>query len=253
VSLFFKILVGVLVYFVFLVAYIPANWLVSIAPLPNNVVISGTEGTLWEGKAALVTVDQRQVEHVSWQLSPWGLFMGQANIDFSIGNRATPVSGKGSVTWSLAGISGNNIRLDVPDSFLLAGARLPFKTQVSGDVSLMIEVLEQGKPWCEQLSGKLFLNNTDVKNQFGAYPVGNIALGLSCLDGQLQLATDETQNTIGLTGTAILGEANLVKVSAKIKPTDTQPKDLRDALQFLGRQDSQGYYPINYQGVVPGL
>ncbi|WP_418357883.1 type II secretion system protein N [Shewanella basaltis] len=252
-SLFFKILIGVLVYFVFMIAYIPANWLVSIAPLPNNTVISGAEGTLWQGKAALVSIDQRQIEHVSWQLSPWGLFMGQANIDFSIGNRATPVSGKGSVTWSLAGISGNTIRLDVPNSFLLAGSRLPFKTQVSGDVSLMIEVLQQGKPWCEQLSGKLFLNNTDVKNQFGAYPVGNIALDLSCLDGQLQLATDETQNAIGLTGTAILGEANLVKVSAKIKPTDTQPQDLRDALPFLGRQDSQGYYPINYQGVVPGL
>ncbi|GGP51229.1 type II secretion system protein N [Shewanella saliphila] len=252
-SLFFKILFGVVVYIIFMIAYVPANWLVSIAPLPNNVLISGAEGTLWQGKAALVSVDKRQVEHVAWQLSPWGLFMGQANIDFSIGNRATPVSGKGNVTWSPAGVSGKNIRLDVPDSFLLAGAKLPFKTQINGDVSLMVEVLEQGKPWCEQLKGKLFLNSTDVKNQFGIYPLGNIALGLSCIDGQLQLSTDETLNALGLTGTAILGEGNLVKVSAKIKPTDAQPQDLRKSLQFLGRQDSQGYYPINYQGVVPGL
>jgi general secretion pathway protein N len=253
VSLFSKIVIGIIIYLVFLLAYLPANWLVSIAPLPSNVLISNAEGTLWQGNAALISIDQRQIELVSWQLSPWGLFVGQANVDFNIGNRATPVSGKGSISWSLAGISAKNIRLDLPDSFILAGARLPFKTQINGDVSLMVEIVEQGKPWCEQLSGKLFLNNTDVKNQFGVYPMGNIALGLSCLDGQLQLATDETQNALGLTGTATLGESNLVKVNAKIKPTDAQPKDLRESLSFLGRQDSQGYYPINYQGIVPGL
>tara|TARA_R110002126_G_scaffold88617_1_gene212276 strand:- start:746 stop:1507 length:762 start_codon:yes stop_codon:yes gene_type:complete len=253
VSLFSKIVIGVIIYLVFLLVYLPANWLVSIAPLPNNVAISGAEGTLWQGQASLVTIDQRQIEQVSWQLSPWGLLVGKADIDFKIGNRATPVSGKGSISWSFSGLRANNIRFDLPDSFLLAGARLPFKTQIDGDISLMVEILEQGKPWCEQLSGKLFLNNTNVKNQYGVYPLGNISLGLSCLDGQLKIATDETQNVLGLTGSAILGESNLVKVSAKIKPTDAQPKDLREALSFLGRQDSQGYYPINYQGVVPGL
>tara|TARA_R110002050_G_scaffold185418_2_gene319437 strand:- start:1477 stop:2238 length:762 start_codon:yes stop_codon:yes gene_type:complete len=253
VSLFSKIVIGVIIYLVFLLVYLPANWLVSIVPLPNNVAISGAEGTLWQGQASLVTIDQRQIEQVSWQLSPWGLLVGKADIDFKIGNRATPVSGKGSISWSFSGLRANNIRFDLPDSFLLAGARLPFKTQIDGDVSLMVEILEQGKPWCEQLSGKLFLNNTNVKNQYGVYPLGNISLGLSCLDGQLKIATDETQNVLGLTGSAILGESNLVKVSAKIKPTDAQPRDLREALSFLGRQDSQGYYPINYQGVVPGL
>jgi len=253
VSLFSKIVIGIIIYMMFLLVYLPANWLVSIAPLPSHVVISGAEGTLWQGKAALITVDQRQIEQVSWQLSPWGLFVGQANINFTIGNRATPVSGKGSLRWSLAGVSAKNIRLDLPDSFLLAGTQLPFKTHINGDVSLIVETLAQGKPWCEQLNGKLFLNHTNVKNQYGVYPLGNITLGLGCLDGQLQLATDETQNVLGLSGTVILGESNLVKVSAKIKPTDTQPKDLRESLVFLGRQDSQGYYAINYQGIVPGL
>ena len=219
-SLFSKIVIGVIIYLVFLLVYLPANWLVSIAPLPNNVAISGAEGTLWQGQASLVTIDQRQIEQVSWQLSPWGLLVGKADIDFKIGNRATPVSGKGSISWSFSGLRANNIRFDLPDSFLLAGARLPFKTQIDGDISLMVEILEQGKPWCEQLSGKLFLNNTNVKNQYGVYPLGNISLGLSCLDGQLKIATDETQNVLGLTGSAILGESNLVKVSAKIKPTD---------------------------------
>ncbi|QIR13165.1 type II secretion system protein N [Shewanella aestuarii] len=252
-KLFVKIGIAVLLYLFFLVAYLPANWLVSIAPLPSNVSLAGVDGTLWDGQADLVKIDNRQLENVSWQLSPLGLFLGQANVDFQIGNRATAVSGRGSVSYSLSGLSAENVRFEAPNSFILAGTRLPFRTQISGDVSLMVQTLEQGQPWCEQLNGKLFLNSTNVTNQFGEYPLGDVVLGLSCIDGQVQLNTDEQTNQLGLQGTLILAEKNLVKISAKIKPTDSQPDDLRKALSFLGKQDSQGYYPINYQGTLPGL
>nr|WP_275975080.1 type II secretion system protein N [Shewanella gaetbuli] len=240
-------------YVIFLIVYLPANWLVSIAPLPNNIQISGVDGTLWQGKAELVKIDQRQLEHVSWSLSPWGLLLGKANVDYQIGTRATPVNSKGYISYSFSGLYADNLRFDAPNQFLLGGARLPFRTEVNGDVSLMVSQLEQGQPWCEQLEGKLFLNATHVKNQFGEYPLGDISLGLSCLDGQVVLTTDEQANQLGLQGTITLSENNTVKVSAKIKPVNTQPQDLQKALSFLGKQDSQGYYPINYQGKIPGM
>ncbi|WP_434939494.1 type II secretion system protein N [Shewanella sp. HL-SH8] len=252
-KLFVKISIAVVVYLIFLIVYLPASLLVSLAPLPNNIQFAGVDGTLWNGKADLVRIDQRQLEQVSWQLSPWALFIGRADIDFKIGTRATAVSSKGSISYSFSGLQVENLRFDAPNSFIVAGARLPFRAQLNGDISLMVEKLEQGLPWCEQLAGKLFLNSTHLTNQFGEYPLGNIALGLNCLDGQVQLTTDEQLNQLGLVGTITLAENNLVKVSAKIKPTAAQPKDLTEALAFLGRQDSQGYYPINYQGAIPGL
>lgn len=252
-KLFVKIGIAIFVYLVFLFVYLPANWLVSIAPLPNNVQLSGVDGTLWQGNADFIRIDQRQLEHVSWKLNPLALFIGQVNIDFQLGSRATAVSGKGHISYAFSGLKADNLRFDAPSSFIVAGSRLPFKTSVTGDASLMIEKLEQGTPWCEQLAGKLFLNSIGVTNQFGAYPLGDITLGLSCRDGQVLLNTDEQSNQLGLSGTITLAENNLVKVSAKIKPTDTQPEDLRKALGFLGKQDSQGYYPINYQGRIPSL
>lgn len=250
-KLFVKIAIAVVLYLFFLVAYLPANWLISVAPLPSTVSFASVEGTLWDGQAGLINIDNRQLEQVSWQLSPWGLFVGQANIDYQIGNRASAVSSKGSLSYSLSGLEGEAIRFDAPHAFLLAGQRLPFRTQISGDVSLMLETLAQGQPLCEALNGKLFLNATQVNNQFGEYPLGDVALKLDCIDGEVQLSTDEKMNQLGLVGSITIGENNLVKVSAKIKPTPEQPQDLTKALSFLGKQDSQGYYPINYQGQLP--
>ncbi|WP_088213092.1 type II secretion system protein N [Shewanella sp. Shew256] len=252
-SLIKKIIIGVLVYLVFLLALFPASVAVRLAPLPANVGISGVSGSIWSGSIETLNLQQRQLEQVRWELSPWALFLGKVKLDFQVGSRATPVSAKGLITWSMGGISAQGLRFEAPDSFLIGNAKLPFRTEINGEVSLLVETLEQGKPWCEQLSGKLFLNQTNVKNQFGNYPLGNIELGLSCVEGKAQLATDESKNQLGIIGTLQLDEGNMIKVAAKIKETNEQPEDMRKSLGMLGKRGSDGYFPVVYQGRIPGL
>ncbi len=114
-----------------------------------------------------------------------------------------------------------------------------------------MDTLQQGIPLCEQLNGKLFLNTVQVKNQFGNYPLGDIELGLSCEDGNVKVRSDEQMNQLGFDGTVLVKAEKMVQVSAKIKGTASQPADLKKALTFLGKKDSQGYYPISYQGRLP--
>lgn len=252
-SLIKKVIIGVLIYLVFLVVLFPAKIAIALAPLPANISISGVSGSIWSGSIETLSMPQRQLEQVRWDLSPWALLLGKVKVDFQVGSRATPVSAKGLISWSMGGLSAQGLRFEAPDSFLLGNVKLPFKTEISGEVSLLVETLEQGKPWCEQLSGKLFLNQTNVKNQFGNYPLGNIELGLSCVDGKAQLATDEAKNQLGIVGTLQLDEGNMVKVAAKIKETAEQPEDMRKSLGMLGKRGSDGYFPVVYQGRIPGL
>ncbi|MCU8017572.1 type II secretion system protein N [Shewanella sp. SM72] len=252
-SLIKKVIIGVLIYLIFLVVLFPAKIAIALAPLPANISVSGVSGSIWSGSIETLSMPQRQVEQVRWDLSPWALFLGKVKVDFQVGSRATPVSAKGLISWSMGGLSAQGLRFEAPDSFLLGNAKLPFKTEITGEVSLLVETLEQGKPWCEQLSGKLFLNQTNVKNQFGNYPLGNIELGLSCVEGKAQLATDETKNQLGIVGTLQLDEGNMVKVEAKIKETAEQPEDMRESLNILGKRGADGYFPVVYQGRIPGL
>ena len=248
-----KITIGVVVYLLFLVILFPASLAVRLAPLPSNIQLAGVEGSIWAGSVETVHLPQRQLEQVSWDVNPWALLLGKLDVDLVIGSRATAVSAKGTLGWSMSGLSASQLRFEAPNRFLIGNARLPFRTDVNGEVSLFVETLTQGTPWCEQLQGKLFLNHTHVKNQFGEYPLGDMELGLSCVDGKVQLQMDEAKNQLGVSGTLQLAAEQQVIVTAKIKETDSQPEDLKKSLMFLGKKDSQGYYPINYQGKVPGL
>lgn len=246
-----KIILGVVIYLGFIIALFPASVAVKLAPLPNNISVSGVSGTIWSGKIETLSIQRRQLELVQWQLSPWGLLLGKANLDLVIGNRGTAVNGKGLVSLSGSGIDAEGLRFEAPSSFLLGNTRLPFRTEVSGDISLFVDTLQQGIPLCEQLNGKLFLNTVQVKNQFGNYPLGDIELGLSCEDGNVKVRSDEQMNQLGFDGTVLVKAEKMVQVSAKIKETASQPADLKKALAFLGKKDSQGYYPISYQGRLP--
>ncbi|SQH74354.1 General secretion pathway protein N [Shewanella benthica] len=248
-----KIIIGVCIYLVFLLALLPASVVVKLVPLPNDINLSGVSGSIWSGSIESVTIQNRQLEQVQWQLSPWALLLGQAEIDLVIGNRGSAVNGKGLFIFSMSGIDAEGLRFEAPISFLLGNNRLPFRTKIGGDISLFIDRLEQGAPWCERLNGKLFINSVGVKNQFGDYPLGDIELGLSCVDGNVKVKSDETMNQLGFSGTLVLQAEKVVQLSAKIKETSSQPEDLKKALAFLGKKDSQGYYPISYQGRIPGL
>lgn len=252
-SLVKKIVIGVLVYLVFLIALFPASVAVRLAPLPKNISVSGVSGTIWSGSADWISVQQRQLELVQWQFNPWGLFLGKVNLDLVIGNRASAVNGKGFVSLSMSGIDAKGLRFDAPSRFLIGNTRLPFRAEVEGNFSLIVQQLEQGKPWCEQLSGKLFAQQLQVNNQFGKYPLGDVEVALSCVDGNIKVMTDETMNALGLTGNALIKANKQLQLTAKIKETQAQPKDLKQALTFLGQKDSQGYYPISYQGRIPGI
>ena len=247
------IIISLLIYLVFLVMLFPANVALSLVTLPKGVQISGVTGTIWSGAVNSLTVQKRQLDSIRWQLHPWSLLSGSLDVDLTVGHRTSAVNGKANIDYSMAGITVNNLRFEAPNQFVIGQSRLPFKTKIAGESTLMLTEFKQGQPWCEQLNGKLFLTKTQVNNQFGDYPLGDIELKLTCQAGAIQISTDETMNKLGLVGQADLADKSRVKLAAKIRSTATQPADLQKALSFLGEPDAQGYYPINYNGRVPGL
>jgi len=253
VNLAKKILIGAAIYLMFLVALLPADIALRFAPLPSSVSVSGASGTIWFGSIESITYGKRQLEQVTWQLSPWELLLGKAKLDLVIGNRDSAVNGKGKLMITMSGIDVQDLRFEAPSRFLIGNARLPFRTKVAGNISLFVDHLEHGMPWCEQLQGKIFLDGVSVNNQFGDYPLGDIELGLSCDNGQVKIVSDESKNKLGFSGVVLLQTDKVVQLTAKIKQVVSQPKDLQQALVFLGKHDSQGYYPISYSGRISGL
>ncbi len=244
-------LAGVVIYLLFLLVTLPAAWLWQLAPKVPGVELKGISGTLWQGQAAQMSAAGRQLEQVSWELHPAQLLTGQLAVSVRVQDPV--VTAQGDLQYGLSGLGAQDLRLNAPIPWLLGNTRLPLRTQLQGAVTLNLRELAQGDPWCEALAGRAVVNGLDVRNQFGHYPIGDIAGNLSCQEGNAVLNLDAAENRIGIAGEARLLADKQVKLAATIRETDGQSEDLRQALTFLGKPDSSGAYTLNYNGPLPGL
>ncbi|WP_299009378.1 type II secretion system protein N [uncultured Shewanella sp.] len=252
-SLTKKIIIGLFIYLAFLMATLPASVAMKFVTLPKGLSVSGLSGTVWSGSINNVTFEGRQLDTLKWDLSPWRLLLGQAQVNFALGERNTPINAKGLVRASFSGVYLKDFRFEAPIPTLLGNKKLPLRTQVAGDVSLFLNEFDSGEAWCQSLSGTAIINQAKVNNQFGDYPLGDVSFALSCVNGDIQLKTDEKNNRLGLVGTLLLQDKNRVAINAKMKETADQPADLKKMLSQFGAKDSKGYYNLNYKGAIPGL
>ena len=56
-------------YGVFVIALMPANWLVGQIKLPSNVAVAGVEGSIWQTNISQVKVDDIVINNVESSLS----------------------------------------------------------------------------------------------------------------------------------------------------------------------------------------
>nr|WP_256261037.1 type II secretion system protein N [Shewanella sp. NIFS-20-20] len=236
-----------------MLAYLPASVAISWVSLPKNLTLSGISGSIWSGKINQLSIDGRQLDDLRWQMTPLQLLSGKVAAHIQVGSRATLVNAKANVAYGMSGLALSDVRFEAPVAWLIGNSRLPFRTKAQGEVTVLLTDFTQGAPWCSQLDGKAFASGLQVDNQFGQYPLGQLQLAMSCTDGQVMVNIDETTNGLGLSGSATVGEQMQVALTAKIRETNTMPDDLKKALTFLGQPDSQGYYPLKFNGRVPGL
>ncbi|MDX1392558.1 MAG: type II secretion system protein N, partial [Rheinheimera sp.] len=57
--------------------------------------------------------------------------------------------------------------------------------------------------------------------------------------------TTDNNNVLGLDVTAVINAGQL-QVNGTVKPDATMPKEVHQAMQFLGRPDAQGRYTIRF-------
>ncbi|HEY9043661.1 MAG TPA: type II secretion system protein N, partial [Rheinheimera sp.] len=67
---------------------------------------------------------------------------------------------------------------------------------------------------------------------------------LGCDNGTIVLTTDGA-NLLGLDIKAVLNAEQLL-VNGTLKPDASMPKEVHQAMQFLGKPDAQGRFPIRF-------
>lgn len=247
-----KLNLGVFIfaYLIFVLATIPANVIVGMVELPKNIKLGTVSGSLWSGKAAAIQIDNDVISNLSWNLSPLSLIVGGINAEVKFGKSRgkETISGKGDVAtdFSFSSVDLNNFVLRYPASGLVQKMNLPIPATLSGQVVFNINDYQQGKPYCEQLDGKITWNKASADVMGKKVALGKLAAQLGCDKGQVALNIKE-KNPLGLQFDALIGEKGNLSGKGFVKPDGTMSTDVHNTVQQLfGPADSQGRFALKF-------
>ncbi|MDK1288953.1 type II secretion system protein N [Pseudoalteromonas umbrosa] len=237
-------------FIVFTIVSIPAPVALQLVKshIPKDVRLGAVTGSFWEGQISGVQYQNLRFNDVKWQLNGWALFTGQVQGKLNFGNarRSDELSGRSNFAFSLfdnsVELGKTTLRFSVEQA--MRQVNLPLPVDAKGRVILELDEYNSGQPYCESLKGDISSPEIQVKGMSGWFSIGDLSGLLSCKSGDIAVVV-EPENLLGLRADATLAENMQFKVAGNIKPDASLPKEVHDAVKFLGRPDSQGRYPVS--------
>jgi general secretion pathway protein N len=244
------------IYLAGLVVFAPARALLWFIPAQSGIELSAVSGTLWQGQATVnAAVSPQQSVHfqnVQWQLQPWALFSGQAQLDFTlpepntvVGSGTAKLGFGGSV--ALQGEFGGNLQEAIQ------AYRLPVPVTVDGRWTLNVQDYQlkdlASSNWCDQLLANARSRGTAVRFNNRWSDLGEFETALSCSANNEIIAKMNNDNRLGLSFTTTVGgnqQAPQVRIQGALQPTLQTPREVSEMLVFLGRPDNSGAYRFNF-------
>lgn len=241
---------GLFAYLLFALLMAPASVWLKLVPLPADVQLGAVTGTLWSGQIAGVQRAPLYFPELRWQLQWSSLWRGKLGVTVHGGElRDTDLPylqlaaelGARSVT-----VGQSTIRL--PIAGIMPQLQLPMPVDASGALVLNIQQFVMGQPYCSALLGNASWQQAKFKAPTGWIDLQAIHATLSCAEGAISLQTSD-DNPLGLKVKAEL-LAGSYRIGGTLKPDPSMPKEVHQAMQFVGRPDAEGRFPLNLQGQI---
>jgi general secretion pathway protein N len=245
------VLLAIFTYVILLIAYIPAIHIVNYVQTNNPslpVALGKVEGTLWTGKVDQIITQGIVMNNVTWELSPWFLFLGQANIDLKGGKirESEQAYVRGNISASLfnpKNVSAHDLKVFLPARSVMAQVRLPVPVTADGRFRVDIKEFEFDNA-CVNLTGKGSWLKGTVSGPTGVIDFGNFDANLACEGDQFAIQV-MPQNKLNLDATVLLSVSGKYKINGRFKPSGDMPREVHQAANFFGAADNQGFRKID--------
>ncbi|MEY8215183.1 MAG: type II secretion system protein N [Colwellia sp.] len=236
-------------YLGFLIATMPATFLLGQVKLPQNITLIGVQGTVWHTQIEQITYDKSSIAKVDASLSFWSLFtltpklnihFGDPFISGPEGNLVLTVSSqKAEVTELNVLIKANEIAQQLT---------LPLPVSAQGNVEISITKLAinlQNKNACLAGDGDITWSKAGVIALDQKIKLGKFNADIACEKNDFAL-TLSPKNNLGLTFTAYIHSNGRISGNGFLQPNAKFPQQLKSALSFLGKKDSRGRYRLSF-------
>ncbi len=232
-SKFSWIALGAGAYLAFVLTLFPASvayrWFA-----PDTLRLSGIEGTLWSGRAALGSVGKLGLHEIQWRLRPWSMLFarvgGQLQTRFANGFLNTEIEATFTQT-TLRNLRASTSLGDLQEILPLGG--------IEGFVSAeFAEIRIQGE-WPVGAAGEIRLGELAVPQMFGPANAPTIALGnyriqfVNSPNGTLVGSFEDQGGPLQVSGSVRLSPDRAFVIEGVTRARPDAPVELSQQLEFL--------------------
>jgi general secretion pathway protein N len=245
------LILGVITYFIVLLATFPASRLTARLQA-NGIVVVGVAGSIWNGSAAAVQANGIVLGPTQWRISPWRLFTATLSADI----HSKRDDGYVDVTVRkgfVGAVTLRNLRGSLPIS-ALSGLGIPGGiTGWTGNIQLNLEQLVIADRWPTEIKGSIDAVNlvgpAQSPTPLGGYRIVFPAPNSTAAVGEIQGAVLSNEDApLDVTGTLRLTPGRNYVIDAQVATRPSAPASIVKALQYLGPPDAQGKRPLSIAG-----
>ena len=243
------IFVAIASYFILLIATIPASLVTNAVSDQNIVTIHGTSGSLWNGKAYIIVINNNiELKNTKWSFSPWKTLIGKISIDINSQYLDNDISAEIGTSF-LGRYFINNLKATISAQEATQLANIPL-VQLSGLISLNIDHAQWKQGELPLATGVINWSNAEVTVADTA-SLGNVSITLSESEQQLLNADIKNQGgDIKINGTAELAPEANYAVNIKLLPTASASDNIKQSLGLFAKKQNNGEYLLNYSGAL---
>ncbi len=246
------IITGIVAYFVFLIATVPAAPVIGLYKDHIPVTISNVSGTLWSGRAGAVSTNNNlTLKNVEWSFLPWRLLLASITISVNAEFKNNPIQ-----TRLSTGLSGNlsvddlDMKLDAADMASLVSLPLG---ELSGMLQLRIDnaYIEQGL--VPRVNGTLTWNQASVTIAESA-DLGNVSVLINENDeSPLSASISNKGGHLALKGSFTTSAQGDYSLQLSMKPNATASSNLSSSIAMFARKQGNGEFILNNKGNLKQL
>lgn len=246
------IITGIIAYFVFLVATIPAAPVIDVFEGRIPVSVNNVSGTLWNGRANVITTNRNvTLNNVEWSFLPWRLLLASVAISVNAEFNDKPLDARLST-----GISGSlsvddlNMKLDAADAASLVSLPLG---ELSGTFQLHIDnaYIEQGQ--VPRVNGTLTWNQAGITIAESAN-LGDVSVLINEKDeSPLSGSISNKGGHLALNGTFTTTAQGAYSLQLSMKPNASASSNLSSSIAMFARKQSNGEFIFNNKGNLKQL
>lgn len=245
-------LYALLIYGVFLLATLPADWMLEQFRdrLPGDIRFQGVSGSAWSGEATSLVVKGRELRRPEWRLQPAALLAGRLQYAMAFDNgasRAAGVIGRG--------IDGRLVVRDVNATLVAAEVAPLFNAQalgLNGVVDVSLDRLDIRDGIIASANGTL------LWKQAGAQSPRPVQLG--DINAVFETTGEGIKGTITDQGGPLQVNAALLlvpdgsyRVTGTLAPRNPGDATFAQALRMLGSAGPDGKVNVSFSGKLPPL